>query len=316
MKKFLVIGSVVVLLAGCSSLDFKSNIEKERLQNGGSLLEEKPESLAISITPVLSEEEYSEETFTLVKSVGDVAVSYKAATDASNLGEKNWKALFKEDLESYQILYKEFLEKTPPDSYQEIANEVQSLVEKDYNIMSNIIKSITTDDNKLFNLATKELKANFDHWLELSLEIDSTMTIKFGDGTITNKDITPGEYTPDESVYSGVSIDGKELIGKWGNPIESSGVDVSIELNEDGSYYGYPNNTYPSKDNALVGTWIWNHDKKSISFVNDYFYVNGEKSSLNGAVMEFSLLSYDFFDIKLFDLNNWTTFEYSKSLSN
>jgi hypothetical protein len=30
---------------------------------------------------------------------------------------------------------------------------------------------------------------------------------------------------------------------------------VSIILNVDGSYEGYGNGDYPSKDNALIGTW-------------------------------------------------------------
>ncbi|RSD26884.1 DUF3994 domain-containing protein [Mesobacillus subterraneus] len=211
----------------------------------------------------------------------------------------------------------DFIEKTvngyksiiAPDKYKEVHDQYLSAMKHYDEGIALIRQSIEKRDDKLWKQGNEPIKEGFDLWVAAYYELQDLLPI--GDGTITAKDLKALDAAAGidrDSVWANISEDGKELVGKWG----PEGSTPSIVLHQDGSYEGYSNGTYPSKDDLFTGTWKYDHEKGALYFTNDEAVSGGKTLTDFRKTAIMGIQSFKDGQMRLLDVESLNEFLYVK----
>ncbi|RHW41980.1 DUF3994 domain-containing protein [Neobacillus notoginsengisoli] len=183
---------------------------------------------------------------------------------------------------------------------------------KDYDKgLSYLRKGLAKKDNETLRKADPHFAEASALWTDAFAKLSEMTPVPLGDGTITTEDLKDLDKTAGidrDAVRKNISEDGHELIGKWG----FKNAKPSIVLYEDGRYEGYANDTYPSKDNAFIGKWEWDHSRKIIVFTNEKLFDNGKETKMNRPQMTLEVLNFGGGELYMRDIETWGEFKYEK----
>lgn len=170
-------------------------------------------------------------------------------------------------------------------------------------------EGLAKHDNKTWQKAEQHFAEASGIWNEAFAKLSEMTPVPMGDGTITTedlKDLDKAAGIDRDAVRKNISEDGHELVGKWG-PEDG---EPSIVLYEDGRYEGYGNDTYPSKDNAFIGTWKWDNNRKVVEFTNEKLFKNGKETKMNRPTMTLEVLNFSDGKLYMRDIETLGEFGY------
>ncbi|MEK6454385.1 DUF3994 domain-containing protein [Caldifermentibacillus hisashii] len=294
----------MLFLAGCTSIENSKNNTQEA-----------PKEVKAN---QVSLKEYTDEAVRLRSEFNNAIKAFGEVRQDTKMEPKEWQTASLEKIKDIRAILNEFRRIAPPNSHKQVGEEITVALDEYDKGMELFEEAIKDGDASKDAKALEHMKTGQDYWNHAYrlLAIDNPIPpADGGDGTINTDDLKELDLNAGidrDSVLLNVSKDGHELIGKWGFYQEDGSPNVSIVLNKDGSYEGYGNGEYPSKDNALIGTWKWNYIQGVITFHHDSKYVNGKKQEPNRKKMPMELQRYNEEGIQLFDLESMTSYKYEK----
>jgi archaellum component FlaC len=196
-----------------------------------------------------------------------------------------------------------------PEKYNEVHDQYLAAMKHYDEGIDTMREAIEKNDSELWMKGNEPIKQGFDLWIEAHSKLADSVPI--GDGTITAADLKQLDALAGidrDSVKENISKDGKELVGKWG----AAGSPPSIVLNADGSYEGYANDTYPSKDHMSKGTWKYDEEKGAIFFTHEEAYSDGKPSTDFRKSMIMGIQSFKDGNLRLLDVESYNEFLYEK----
>jgi hypothetical protein len=278
-------------MAGCSSMPQAEKKEEPKIEH-----------------VEVSEEEYPERIHELNLSMDE---GFKNLNTVSNEdpSSKNRTERMNEQIDAIQKTVNNYKAIIAPEKYKEVHDQYLSAMKFYDEGLDTIRKAIEEQDSELWQKGNEPIKEGYTIWAEAHTQLNDLLPV--GDGTITNKDLKELDALAGidrDSVIKNISEDGKELVGKWGAP----GSTPSIILNADGSYEGYANGTYPSKDNMFKGTWKFDYQKRGLFFTHDESYNAGKKATDFRKSMTMEVQSFKDGNLQLMDIETLNTFNYVK----
>lgn len=281
----------MAVLAGCSS---KTEVEKK----------EEPEIKQVKV----SEEDYPKKIQELNLSMDDGFKNLGLIAQEDPNSENRNKRM-DEQIEIIQKAVHGFKGIIAPEKYKDIHGQYLDAMKFYEKGLDTLLKANREKDSELWSKGTETIKEGFTILAKAHTKLSDMQPV--GDGTITNKDLKDLDAKAGidrDSVTNNISTDGKELVGKWG----TAGSTPSIVLNADGSYEGYREGTYPSRDNMTKGTWTYDYEKRGLFFTNEETYSNGKKSTVAREYMIMDIQSFKDGKMKLMDIESLNTFNYVK----
>lgn len=298
----------IVLLSGCTS----GNKENKSKADKASKTTEQNEEVK-----QLSFEDYTTEAVRLRFEFSAAIKAYGEVRQTPGTDEEEWSKQSSEKINDIRKVLNEIAMIAPPDDYKEIGEALSAAIEEYHKALDLFEESVEKRDGQLDIKGLDHLQTGQDYWNYAFrlLSINNPLPVEGSDGTIDSQDLKDLDLNAGidrDSVLMNVSKDGKELIGHWGFLNEDGSPNISIVLYADGSYEGYGNGQFPSKDNAFEGSWEWNYIKGILTFHHDARYNNGEKLKIGEyrEKMTMELQRYDEKGIQLFDLESMATFAY------
>jgi hypothetical protein len=197
----------------------------------------------------------------------------------------------------------------PPENYKEVHDQYLSAMEFYSEGIDTIRKAFDKKDDKLWQKGNERIKEGFNIWIGAHSKLADSVPV--GDGTITAGDLKQLDALAGidrDSVKKNLSKEGKELVGKWG----AAGSPPSIVLNADGSYQGYANDSYPSKDNMSKGTWKYDDAKGALFFTHEEAFSDGKPLTNYRKSMIMEIQSFKDGNMRLLDVESHNEFLYEK----
>ncbi|WP_428910816.1 DUF3994 domain-containing protein [Niallia sp. Krafla_26] len=292
----------IALLAGCNSV-----VEQKTTQEVQN--EVKAEQLSF--------EEFTKEAVRLRSKFSTSIQEFGEIRQNQDMEQKQWQETYLGKVDAIRDVIKEFRTIAPPDDKEQIGQEIKVALDEFDKGMILYKEAIQEGDANKDRKALDHMAKGQDYWNHAFalLSINNPIPVEGSDGTIDTQDLKDLDLNAGidrDSVLLNVTEDGKELVGQWGFFNDDGTPNVSIVLSEDGSYEGYGNGEFPSKDNALIGTWEWDYLKGVVTFHHEYKNQDGVKGKANRDQMPMELQRYDEKGIQLFDLEAQKTFVYEK----
>lgn len=169
----------------------------------------------------------------------------------------------------------------PPEEYKDVDQHFKEAMQIFNGYFEAFIKGLETQDLTIINEHIPSLQKAQDlcNYARAVISIDYDYPVLSGDGTLKTSDLKmlDSNIGKDiDSVLLNVSKDGKELVGKWGFYNDDGTFNVSAIFHEDGSYEGYGNGTYPSKDNYFEGSWEYDYLTQTLNIHHTDGYSDGK----------------------------------------
>ncbi len=177
--------------------------------------------------------------------------------------------------------------------------------------LSFLRKGLANQDNETWRKADTHFADASAVWNEAFAKLSEKTSVPLGDGTITSEDLKNLDKSAGidrDAVRKNISENGHELVGKWG----FKGAKPSIVLYDDGRYEGYGKDAYPSKDNAFIGKWEWDNNRKVIVFTNEKLFKDGKETKMNRPTMTMEVLNFSDGQLFLRDVEALNEYRYVK----
>jgi hypothetical protein len=281
----------MIIMSGCSS---ETTAEKKK---------------SLKVEPVeVTEEEYPDKIDELNTSLDDGFRSLNSIAEEDPDAKNREKRLIEQVDKIEQTIngYKAII---APEKYKEVHDQYLAAMKHYDEGIDTMRKAIDKNDSELWMKGNGPIKEGFNLWIEAHSKLADSLPI--GDGTITAADMKQLDALAGidrDSVKKNISKDGKELVGKWG----PAGSPPSIVLNADGSYEGYANDTYPSKDHMSKGTWRYDSEKGAIFFTHEEAFSDGKPSTDFRKSMIMGIQSFKDGNLRLLDVESYNEFLYEK----
>ncbi len=282
----------MITMAGCS---------------GEPATADKKESLKVEPVEV-SEEEYPDKIDELNASMDDGFRNLNSVAE-EDPGDKDREKRLVEQVDKIQKTVNGYKAIIAPEKYKEVHGQYLEAMKYYDEGIATMRKAIEKSDSKLWKKGNEPIKEGFNLWIEAHSKLADSIPI--GDGTITAgdlKELDAAAGIDRDSVKNNISEDGKELVGKWG----PAGSPPSIVLNADGSYEGYSNDTYPSKENMSKGTWKYDYEKGAIFFTHEEAFSDGKPLTDFRKSMIMGIQSFKDGQMRLLDVETYNEFLYEK----
>ncbi len=268
---------------------------------------EKKESFKIDPVEV-TEEEYPDKIDELNTSL-DVGFRNLNSVGEEDPGSKDREKRLIEQVDHIQKAVNGYKAIIAPERYKEVHEQYLASMKYYDKGIETIRKAIEKKDEKLWQKGNEPIKQGFNLWMDAHSKLADSVPV--GDGTITAGDLKQLDELAGidrDSVKKNISKDGNELVGKWGH----AGSPPSIILNADGSYEGYANDTYPSKDHMSKGTWKFDPEKSALFFTNEESFKDGKPSTDFRKSMIMEIQSFKDGNMRLLDVESLNEFLYEK----
>ncbi|MBT2680709.1 DUF3994 domain-containing protein [Bacillus sp. ISL-35] len=268
---------------------------------------EKKESLKVEPVEV-TEEDYPDKINELNTSLDEGFKNLNAVAKEDS-GSKDREKRMIEQVDHIEKAVNGYKAIIAPERYKEVHEQYLASMKHYDKGIETMRKAIEKRDEKLWQKGNEPIKEGFNLWIEAHSKLADSVPV--GDGTITAADLKQLDALAGidrDSVKENISEDGKELVGKWG----PAGSSPSIVLNADGSYEGYANGTYPSKDHRSIGTWKYDSEKGALFFTHDEAYADGKPLTDFRKSMIMGIQSFKDGNMRLLDVESLNEFLYEK----
>ncbi|NMD72671.1 DUF3994 domain-containing protein [Bacillus sp. DNRA2] len=275
--------------------------------NGLPVQVDKTEKVKVASVKV-SKEEYEKKIKALGKKLNKAFLEMNKVVKLDpDVKGRNQKIL--DSLDGIREIVNEYRSYKAPKEYEDIQALFMKATDH-YNKMLDLMeKAVEKQDEEIWQTANSSLKKGDEYWIQANQTLlDRTTTL--GDGTITAEDLKNLDKAAGidrDAVKRNISDDGQELIGKWG----FEGSTPSIVLNADGTYEGYKDGTYPSRDNAYFGTWKYDKETQVIHFTNDQSFLGGKETE-SRPTMDMNVQNFQDGKMYLMDIESFAEFHFVK----